>query len=77
MVCQPVRCCIVVYDSLSKVFLNADYAPGKLAVSLQGQPDIDLSLMPGRGREDVTVNGKPSPGAEPQRNGLVRLSLRQ
>ena len=26
---------VVVYDSLSKVFMNASYSPGKLAVTLQ------------------------------------------
>jgi oligo-alginate lyase len=64
----------VVYDSLSKVFMNADYSPGKLDVSLQGQPDIHLSLLPGKGKEEVTVNGKRSPDSEVPKNGLIHIS---
>ena len=67
----------VVYDSLSKVFMNASYSPGKLDVSLQGQPDINLALIGGRGKEEVIVNGKRSPDAETLSNGLVRIRLRQ
>ena len=65
---------VVVYDSLSKVFMNAAYSPGKLDVFLQGQPDINLSLLPGRGVEEVTVNGKLSPESETLENGLIRIS---
>jgi hypothetical protein len=68
---------VVVYDSLSKVFMNAAYAPGKLVVSLQGQPDIHLSLLPGRGKEEVTVNGKRSPDAEVPKDGLIHISQPQ
>jgi hypothetical protein len=65
---------VVVYDSLSKVFMNAAYSPGKLDISLQGQPDIHLSLLPRRGKEEVTVNGVPSPGSGVPMNGLIRIS---
>ena len=65
---------VVVYDSLSKVFMNASYSPGKLDVSLQGQPDINLSLLPGRGKEEVTVNGKRNLDSEVLKNGLIRVS---
>jgi hypothetical protein len=65
---------VVVYDSLSKVFMNASHSPGRLDVSLQGEPYIDLSLLPGRGPEQVTVNGKPSQDAGIQMNGLIRIS---
>jgi len=64
----------VVYDSLSKVFMNAAYSPGKLDVFLQGQPDIHLSLLPGRGEEELTVNGKSSSDSGVQMNGLIRIS---
>lgn len=67
----------VVYDSLSKVFMNATYSPGNLAVSLQGQPDIHLSLLPGKDKEEVTVNGKRRADLEVQRNGLIHISQRQ
>jgi len=36
---------VVVYDSLNKVFMNAACSPDKLDAFLQGQPDINLSLM--------------------------------
>jgi hypothetical protein len=65
---------VVVYDSLSKVFMNAAYSPGKLDVSLQGQPDINLSLLPGRGKEEVTINGKRSPASEVPKDDLIRIS---
>jgi len=65
---------IVIYDSLSKVFMNAAYSPGKLDVSLQGQPDINLSLLPGAGKEEVTVNGMRAPEAETLRDGLIHIS---
>ena len=64
---------VVVYDSLSKVFMNAAYSPGKSDVSLQGQPDINLSLLPGRGKEEVTVNGSRSLDAEIPKNGLLHI----
>jgi hypothetical protein len=64
-----------VYDSLSKVFMNAAYSPGKLDVSLQGQPDINLSLQSGRGKEEVTVNGTRTANPEPFNDGLIRISL--
>ena len=64
----------VVYDSLSKVFMNADYSPGKLDISLQGQPDIQLSLQAGKGKEAVTVNGKRSPDSDVPKNGLIHIS---
>jgi hypothetical protein len=67
---------IVVYDSLSKVFMNAAYSPGRLDVSLQGQPDINLSLLPRAGKEEVTVNGKRAPDSEALRNGLIRISVK-
>jgi len=67
----------VVYDSLSKVFMNATYSPGKLDVSLQGQPDIHLSLLPGKSKEEVTVNGKRRPDSEFPKNGLIRISQQQ
>ena len=68
---------VVVYDSLSKVFMNATYSPGKLDVSLQGQPDIHLSLLPGRGKEEVTVNGKRRPPSDASKNGLLLISPSQ
>jgi hypothetical protein len=66
---------VVVYDSLSKVFMNAAYSPGKLDISLQGQPDINLSLLPGRGQEELTVNGKRITDRGIISNGLVQISL--
>jgi len=65
---------VVVYDSLSKVFMNAAYSPGKLDVSLRGQPDINLSLLPGRGKEELIVNGRRSPESEIPKNGLLHIS---
>jgi hypothetical protein len=64
----------VVYDSLSKLFMNANYSPGKLDIFLQGQPDIHVSLLPGRGEEEVTVNGERSPNTGVQMNGLIHIS---
>jgi oligo-alginate lyase len=66
----------VVYDSLSKVFLNAAYAPGRLDVSLQGQPNINLSLLPGRGKEELTVNGKRAVDPPTLSDGLIKISLK-
>lgn len=68
---------VVVYDSLSKVFMNAAYSPGKLDLYLQGQPDIHLSILPGRGKEEVTVNGSRSVDAEVPKNGLLRISQKR
>jgi len=66
----------VVYDSLSKVFLNASYSSGKLDVSLQGQPDVNLSLLRGQRKENVTVNGKPNAAVKTLGNGLIGISLK-
>ena len=68
------RDAVVVYDSLSKVFMNAVYSPGKLDVSLQGQPDIHLSLRSAQAQETVIVNGKRRPNSEAPTNGLIRIS---
>jgi hypothetical protein len=57
--------------------MNAAYSPGKLDVLLQGQPDIHLSLRPGQGKEDVTVNGKLSRDSVVQLNDLIRISPQQ
>jgi hypothetical protein len=54
--------------------MNAAYSPGKLDVSLQGQPEINLSLLPGAGKEKITVNGKRNPASETLRNGLIHIS---
>jgi hypothetical protein len=66
----------VVYDSLSKIFMNATYSPGKLDVSLQGQTDINLSLLPKAGKEEVTINGKRDPQSETLPNGLIKVSVK-
>jgi hypothetical protein len=68
---------VVVYDSLSKVFMNAAYSAGKLDVTLQGQPDTNFSLLPGRGKEEITVNGKRSLDSEPPKDGLIHISQQQ
>jgi len=67
---------VVAYDSLSKVFMNAAYSPGRINVSLQGQPDIHLSLLPRSGKEQVIVNGKRSQDSEALSSGRIQISLK-
>jgi hypothetical protein len=67
----------VVYDSLSKVFMNVAYSPGKLDVLLEGQSVINLSVLPGRGNEEITVNGERISHSDTPRDGLLRISLKQ
>jgi oligo-alginate lyase len=67
---------VVVYDSLSKVFMNVAYSVRKLDVIVQGQPGIDLSILPGAGKEEVTVNGKRAFDSDTPRNGLIQISTK-
>jgi hypothetical protein len=64
----------VIYDSLSKVFMNAAYSHDTLDVFLQGQPVIDLSLFPGPGTTKLTVNGTRLPNSTTRSDGLIRIS---
>jgi len=64
----------VVFDSLSKVFMNAAYSAGKLDVSLQGQPHIHISLQAAKGKEAVTVNGKWKSDFDVPKDGMVHIT---
>jgi hypothetical protein len=64
----------VIYDSLSKVFMNATYSRGKLDLLLQGQPDINLSLFSSGDTHDLILNGKPEKVAVDAASGLLRIS---
>lgn len=61
-------------ESLSKVFMNAAYSEGKVDITLQGQPDIRLSLMARPGERAVLLNGKQA-AAQSLREGLLQVSL--
>ena len=64
----------VIFDSLSKVFMNATYTKGKLNLIVQGQPDINLSLFSGGGAHDLIVNGNPEKASPNAANGLFHIS---
>jgi hypothetical protein len=54
--------------------MNAAYSSEKVDITLQGQPDINLSLMARPGRRAVLVNGKQA-AAPSSREGLLQVSL--